>query len=399
MKKKIFITESQFNTLISEMTNMEINTRCENVDLHPTEGQKRAGNYRMGHITFAGFKISIENPKGSKRYWKDENGKEKYTVMKHHYGYFSNSLGHDNDHVDVFLGKNQDCEIIYIVDQKNQYGEFDESKVMLGFNSIKEAKKAYLSNFSPNWTGFMSITGVDKTTFKKWLYRGRKQQKPFADYINIIKSKINENNIKTNKLLKENHNNTLLDIAENYYAFNVLDEFLTDKNHGITERQWQVISKDAYRNALINFMQYGEAFRTPEKLIDRWLEIIYYNVLTLHYITELAGHASYFPFDDLHDTFDDWEDCPKKDTYEEWSKFLDNIGFYDWCKLPDGSDAWSDFGLKPLWGIISKINDNTSKVDKLIAVNKCLDVTHQRGDLASAFIEGGKQSCYDISNN
>lgn len=192
MQKKIFITESQFNTLISEMTNMEINTRCEDVDLHPTEGQKRAGNYRMGHITFAGFKISIENPKGSKRYWKDENGKEKYTVMKHHYGYFSNSLGHDNDHVDVFLGKNQDCEIIYIIDQKNQYGEFDESKVMLGFNSIKEAKKAYLSNFSPNWTGFMSITGVDKTTFKKWLYRGRKQQKPFADYINIIKSKINE---------------------------------------------------------------------------------------------------------------------------------------------------------------------------------------------------------------
>ena len=42
---------------------------------------------------------------------------------------------------------------------------------------------------------------------------------------------------------------------------------------------------------------------------------------------------------------------------------------------------------------------STSKVDKLIAVNKCLDVTHQRGDLASAFIEGGKQSCYDISNN
>ena len=65
----------------------------------------------------------------------------------------------------------------------------------------------------------------------------------------------------------------------------------------------------------------------------------------------------YFPFDDLHTIFDDWEDCPKKDTYEEWSEFLDNIGFYDWCKLPDGSDAWSDFGLKPLWDIISKIND------------------------------------------
>ena len=72
--------------------------------------------------------------------------------------------------------------------------------------------------------------------------------------------------------------------------------FLTDKDHGITERQWQVILKDPYRNALINFMQYGEAFRTPENLIDQWLEIIYYNVLTLNYITELAGHAMLFPF-------------------------------------------------------------------------------------------------------
>ena len=63
---------------------------------------------------------------------------------------------------------------------------------MLGFNSKKEAKEAYLSNFTPDWKGFRSITGVSKKFFKKWLYNGRKQQKPFADDVDVIKKKLNE---------------------------------------------------------------------------------------------------------------------------------------------------------------------------------------------------------------
>lgn len=193
MNKKIYITESQFNNfLLEQMSNEEIDKRTEDINHMPTDLQKKAGNYKMAHVTFAGFKITIENAKGSKRYWKDENGKTGYNTMKQHYGYFSNSLGHDGDHVDVFLGDNQDSDKIYVVDQNKKDGSFDESKVMLGFNSKKEAKKAYLSNFTPDWKGFRSITGVNKALFKKWLYNGRKQQKPFSDYVEIIKKKLNE---------------------------------------------------------------------------------------------------------------------------------------------------------------------------------------------------------------
>ena len=190
--KKIYITESQFSNFITEMSDKEIDEKCENINHFPTNKQKEASNYKMAHIYFSGFKITIENAKGSKRYWKDKNGNDKYTVLKNHYGYFSNSKGKDGDNIDVFLGNNQDSNIIYVIDQKKENGAFDESKVMLGFNSKKEAKDAYLSNFDKNWGGFKSITGVHKNIFKKWLYDGKKQQKPFAEYIDVLKNKINE---------------------------------------------------------------------------------------------------------------------------------------------------------------------------------------------------------------
>ena len=78
---------------------------------------------------------------------------------------------------------------MYVVDQKIN-GQFDESKVMLGFNNKEEAKQAYLSNYSKDWKGFMRITGVSIPTFKKWLYRGNKQQKPFYSYVAIKKKKL-----------------------------------------------------------------------------------------------------------------------------------------------------------------------------------------------------------------
>ena len=64
---------------------------------------------------------------------------------------------------------------------------------MLGFTSRDEAKAAYLSNYSPGWKGFRAITGVSLKVFKKWLYRGRKQRQPFADYVYIQKKKLDEN--------------------------------------------------------------------------------------------------------------------------------------------------------------------------------------------------------------
>ncbi len=201
MNKQLIITESQYKRLLQEISSTEIDKRCEDVNTNPTDNQKEAGNYKMGHISVKGMKISIENPKGSKRCYV-ENGVEKYNIMKNHYGYFNITKGKDGDAVDVFIGPNiDDFENVYCVDQNKKDGTFDETKVMLGFTSKKEAKEAYLSNFSPNWKGFRCITGVTLRTFKKWLYRGRKQRQPFAEYIEIKKQKLKENNIQKKEML------------------------------------------------------------------------------------------------------------------------------------------------------------------------------------------------------
>ena len=184
---KIILTESQFKRLVLEMkTDMErINQEAEKADKNPTERQKSAGNYAMGHITIRGFKISIENAKGSKRYWTDDKGNKGFNLMKNHYGYFSNTEGYDGDHIDVFIGEYLDFDKVFVVDQKKKDGSFDESKVMLGFKTKEEAKKAYLSNFTSDWKGFMAISEIGVDKFKKWLYDDLKQRKPFSEYVEI----------------------------------------------------------------------------------------------------------------------------------------------------------------------------------------------------------------------
>lgn len=181
------------NRLLGEnITSEEIDEKCKNINLTPTEAQKEIGNYAKGHISIKGMPISIECPKGSKRYWKDDKGNEGYNTLKHYYGYFKKTSGNgkDGDAVDVFIGDNiENFNTVYVVDQNCKDGSFDESKVMLGFKSITDAKKAYLSNYSKNWEGFRDITGVSLRIFKKWLYRKHKQRKPFADYVIVKKNK------------------------------------------------------------------------------------------------------------------------------------------------------------------------------------------------------------------
>ena len=193
---------------LNEITTDEITAEGENVDLNPTDKQKEAGNYRMGHISIKGMGITIENPAGSYRRGTDEHGRDWCTQLRNHYGYFRNTRGNgkDGDAVDVFIGPSpEDFSTVYVVDQKVK-GEFDESKVMLGFKSKSEARDAYLSNYDENWHGFWKITGVSLRVFKRWLYRARKQRKPFFDYVAIRKHKLEES-----VLIAESKNEGALD--------------------------------------------------------------------------------------------------------------------------------------------------------------------------------------------
>ena len=79
--------------------------------------------------------------------------------------------------------------------------------------------------------------------------------------------------------------------------------------------------------------------------------------------------------------------------------FFDLIGFYDWMQMPDGSGAFSDFGIAPLEKILSEYNENLSPEKVLVIVNKALDVYHQRGDMASIFVTGGSSALSRIAEH
>lgn len=191
-------------------TETDIAEAVKEIDVEPTEAQKKAGNYKKGHVKIQGFDITIENPKGAIRRGVDDNGKAWSTEMKNHYGYFKNTEGKDGDHIDVFIGDNPNSKRIFVVDQVNpKTKEFDESKVMLGFDTEDEAQKAYLSNYSKDWKGFKDITYVDIDTFRDWLYDGAKQRKPFGEYSNIRFRSIKDINDRFNEELQQQIDGTL----------------------------------------------------------------------------------------------------------------------------------------------------------------------------------------------
>ncbi|WP_426106341.1 PLxRFG domain-containing protein [Massilia sp. TSP1-1-2] len=158
----------------------EAATSARNDRPEPTEAQKEAGNYKVGRAKLHGLGLSIENPEGSVRKGVDKAGKPWETTMNHHYGYIRGTVGADKDHIDVFVGKNLNSDKVFVVDQIHpDSGKFDEHKIMLGFDSIDEARAAYQSNYDANWTGGRNITETTLEEFKAWL-AGGKTKRPFA---------------------------------------------------------------------------------------------------------------------------------------------------------------------------------------------------------------------------
>ncbi len=138
----------------------------------PTQAQKKAGNYKKGNVTFCGLAIAIENPKGSQRTGIDESGNEWAIELKNHYGDIRGTTGADGDPVDVFLGDNDKATRAFIVNQTDENGDFDEHKVMLGFNNAGEAIHAYLDNYEEGWNNYSEIVDMNIFDFVWWLRAG-----------------------------------------------------------------------------------------------------------------------------------------------------------------------------------------------------------------------------------
>ena len=250
---------------------LRLQNAIDETDTEPTEAQKKSGNYKKGHVKFGGYDYTIENPKGSYRSGVDENGKEWKQKMNDTYGYIRGKFGKDGDHLDMFINDNADLDSwngdVYVVDQVKPDGKFDEHKVMYGYDSLEEAKKAYLSNYEKGWTGLGNITPVSKADFDKWLDRSNRKLKPFADYADI-----------TSK--------TDIDTAPSSF-----EEFLDAVRYSIRNEKERAAAEDAYnfaqenrpdrysRYAIVNMEKPGAVPQYLEKktVANNWRR--YYNKL------------------------------------------------------------------------------------------------------------------------
>lgn len=257
----------------AEKFSLRLQDAINETDTEPTEAQKKSGNYKKGHVKFGGYDYTIENPKGSYRSGVDENGKEWKQKMNDTYGYIRGKFGKDGDHLDMFINDKADLDSwngdVFVVDQVNQDGTFDEHKVMYGYDSLDEAKKAYLSNYEKGWTGLGNITPVSKAGFDKWLDKSNRKLKPFADYADITS--------KTN-----------MDIAPSSF-----EEFLEHPavRYSIRNEKERAAAEDAYnfaqenrpdrysRYAIVNMEKPGAVPQYLEKkaVADNWRR--YYNKL------------------------------------------------------------------------------------------------------------------------
>ena len=219
------------HTLASKIAQAEAET-----DTEPTEAQKEAGNYKKGNVRIGQFDITVENPKGSVRRGTDASGKAWEQTMQNTYGYIRGTEGVDGDHIDVFLTNDIDGwngRRVYIVDQYNEDGTFDEHKVMLGFNDEAEAQDAYLSNYEKGWEykHKLVMSSVNLPDFEKWINSSHRKTKPFSEYKSVNKANV------TNK---PNAPEVVFDIAPAQYTTKrgkVLDMFLVKFAKPLTKEQ------------------------------------------------------------------------------------------------------------------------------------------------------------------
>lgn len=143
----------------------------------------------QGRMKFQGMDVSIENRKGSVRRWYDKATEtEGETKMRIPYGYIRRTEGNDGDHVDVFVGPDEDAPNVYVVHQLKapHFKVFDEDKCMLGFRTAAEAKRAYLQHYDrPDFFGGMTTMPIAE--FKQKVYERKGQMiKAHPEQLNLF---------------------------------------------------------------------------------------------------------------------------------------------------------------------------------------------------------------------
>lgn len=200
-------------------------------------------------------------------------------------------------------------------------------------------------------------------------------------------------------------------------TYSVLEEFKDDRERGIKRMIWNLIPAKQYAYAVRKFSESDpETFVFSESLLDKWIEIIRENTQIVNAISNLTGRdelngAAPPDLDAIWEVFPKetdamWEEIrsdkdriPSRDRANTAYGVLEKLGFYEWAVLPDGGTADSDNGVGNVEELFDEFDGRMKgPAEKLVFINRCMDVFHRRSDWAAAFIEGGRKTLTAISS-
>jgi ppGpp synthetase/RelA/SpoT-type nucleotidyltranferase len=131
----------------------------------------------MHSTEFRGIPVVIQWPKGSVRVGEHEDGTPYKTEMKADYGYVPDTVASgDEERLDVYIGPNKDADNAYVIEQLKDNGEFDEYKVMLGYDSLEEAEESYYEHVDESKLGDISEVPFDYLFDRVMEERGEDQE-------------------------------------------------------------------------------------------------------------------------------------------------------------------------------------------------------------------------------
>lgn len=178
---------------------------------------------------------------------------------------------------------------------------------------------------------------------------------------------------------------------QTYTPERLLLMFMNDENE---RRKWDLIPAEQYHNLLKRYMEDPISARIPDNIVTDWVMLICKNLAQVISTEKLYARTSVFPYDDVRKVFGF---VPEPEEIKSTMCMLSATGFYNWSLSPKKKPAWNDWGFPKVYEILKEYREDMDPGDKLILVNRCLDVLHGRGYMAEYFLEGGNTTSDKIS--
>lgn len=193
--------------------------------------------------------------------------------------------------------------------------------------------------------------------------------------------------------LKINENATIFKENEDYIYdyYDKRDSILreTIRNYMTSKpgdhQPWTLVPFGRLKKIWEDAARYG--FVRDERGLNMVENILEENIMKLDVNTELLGHSSHLPVDDLED-----EGYSEEQLREKWNE---NGDVY--FEAPNGQLRISDYGLQPLFKHLKSLKQEHDPARKMMYMDMILNVVHQRSDLASWFVEGGSAALSNLS--